>query len=87
MNMGWFSGEPEKKEVSNMKEVKRSLMDALDSIEEELEQIKSDIEAKRDEKAVLDSDIRDYQHQFQRKQTEANRLEVAIATISGKRAR
>lgn len=83
--MGWFSSDEEVKPMEGMKEVKRNLMDALDSIEEEIDEIKSDLEAKHGEKAVVEQEIRDFQHTLQNKQTEANRLETAIATVSGKR--
>lgn len=84
--MGFWSSEPEQ-EVSSMKETKRALMDALDAIEEEMEQIKTDIDVKKDEKAVVENEIREFQYQLQRKQTDASRLESAIAVVSGKRAR
>ena len=84
--MGWFSNE-EVNKMEGMKEVKRNLIDALDSIEEEMEAIRADIEAKKEEKAVAESEIKDFQRQLQNKQTEANRLETAIATVSGKRTR
>jgi chromosome segregation ATPase len=84
--MGFWSSEPEE-EVSSMKETKRALMDALDSVEDEMEAIKGDIDAKKDEKAVVENEIREFQYQLQKKQTDANRLESAIAAVSGKRSR
>jgi ABC-type phosphate transport system auxiliary subunit len=83
--MGLFS--TEKQEVNNMKELRRSLQEALDTQIDEVEEIKADIESKKDAILVAQSELNGVRLELQKKQLDVDRTEKALALVSGKRQR
>ena len=70
-----------------MKELRRNLQDAVDSLTDEAEEIQTNIDAKKDEVLVAQSELSGLKTEFQRKQNEIDRAEKALAMIQGKRTR
>lgn len=77
----------EKQEVNNMKELRRSLQEALDTQIDEVEEIKADIESKKDAILVAQSELNGVRLELQKKQLDVDRTEKALALVSGKRQR
>lgn len=84
--MSWFnSNEQEEESVSNMKELKRNLMDTLDSLDEELEGTNTSIQEKTDERDAVVEEIASLRKSAAKTQSEISKVEKSLAIISGRR--
>jgi len=83
--MGWFSNSEE--EVTKMKEVRRNLQDALDTLVDEEEEMKTNMDAKKEEIEVAQSELQVMKLNLSHKQNEIERTEKALALIQGRRVR
>lgn len=84
--MGWFSNN-EDREAFGMRELKKSIQETLDTLEDELEETQASIEAKEDEIAVSQSELAQLRGERQRKQNDIARVEASLRLIANKRGR
>lgn len=70
-----------------MRELKKTLAETLDQLEDELAQIAGDIEQKKDDIAIANAELQQLQLDKQRKQLDISHVEQSLRLVSGKRIR